>query len=145
VWRRKPRIFILKHWKEEFLVRFRIDGLLRDIVALPKSIHAAIVARIKILSMLKIDEHRIPQDGRFKFQLKGSFIALRCFYSPGFLWGEYCVAYIWQNLPDRCHFEELGLTGHNLDLVKKKYRETSRDDFGNWTTGSGKRPHCIAF
>jgi len=53
--------------EEEFLVRFRIDGLLRDIVALPKSIHAAIVARIKILSMLKIDEHRIPQDDDLNF------------------------------------------------------------------------------
>ena len=51
-------------------IRFRIDGRLRDIIKLPKEIQPAIIARIKILSNLKIDEHRIPQDGRFKFSFE---------------------------------------------------------------------------
>ena len=50
----------------EVLVRFRVDGVLREIISLPKSVHSAVVARIKILSGLRIDEHARPQDGRFK-------------------------------------------------------------------------------
>src|SRR5207237_9349945 len=52
-------------------VRYRIDGVLHDVMTLPKAIQAAIVARIKVLSNLKIDEHRFPQDGRFKIEKDG--------------------------------------------------------------------------
>src|SRR5690606_10724094 len=59
----------LNSLEESLMVRFRVDGLLMDIASLPISIQPALVARIKILSGLKIDEHRIPQDGRFKFKI----------------------------------------------------------------------------
>ena len=62
---------------DEVIVRYRIDGMLRDIVKLPRGIEAALVARIKILSNLKIDEHRVPQDGRYKFLIDQEVIALR--------------------------------------------------------------------
>ena len=75
---------------EEVVVRFRIDGVLRDVVKLPRGIETAIIARVKILSNLKIDEHRIPQDGRYKFKVDEDIIALRISIIPGF-YGESVV------------------------------------------------------
>ncbi len=123
--------------EDAFLVRFRIDGILRDIVELPKNIHAGIVARIKILSLLKIDEHRIPQDGRFKFKLKESYIALRVSILPAF-YGENLVLRILAESARPLSFEELGLTGHNLDLVKKNITKPHGMILVTGPTGSGK-------
>jgi type II secretory ATPase GspE/PulE/Tfp pilus assembly ATPase PilB-like protein len=58
-------------------VRYRIDGVLREANKLPSNISAALISRIKILSNLKIDEHRAPQDGRFKIDINGQLFALR--------------------------------------------------------------------
>src|SRR3990172_5910411 len=63
--------------EDEVIVRFRIDGILRDIVKLSRGVEAALVARIKILSNLKIDEHRVPQDGRHKFSMEDQIVSLR--------------------------------------------------------------------
>ncbi len=120
-----------------FLVRFRIDGVLRDILTLPKTMHAAIVARIKILAQLKIDEHRIPQDGRFKFKIKESFIALRVSILPAFF-GENIVLRILAESARPLSLEELGLTGHNLDLVKSNIKKPHGMILVTGPTGSGK-------
>jgi len=85
--------------------------------------HPAIAARIKILSQLKIDEHRIPQDGRFKFKLKDNFIALRVSILPAFF-GENVVLRILPESARPLSFEELGVTGHNLELVKTNIRKS---------------------
>jgi type IV pilus assembly protein PilB len=121
----------------DFLVRFRIDGILHDMLSLPKSIHTAIVARIKILSQLKIDEHRIPQDGRFKFQIRDSFIALRVSVLPGF-YGENIVLRILPESARALSLEELGITGHNLDLVKANIKKPHGMVLVTGPTGSGK-------
>ena len=63
--------------KSYVAVRYRVDGILREANKLPKKVHSALVSRIKILSNLKIDERRAPQDGRFKIQLGGKMYALR--------------------------------------------------------------------
>jgi len=123
--------------EESFLVRFRIDGVLRDILTLPINIHAAIVARIKILSQLKIDEHRIPQDGRFKFKIKDNYIALRVSILPAFF-GENIVLRILAESARPLSLEELGLTGHNLDLVKNNIRKPHGMILVTGPTGSGK-------
>lgn len=120
-----------------YLVRFRIDGVLRDILELPKAIHPAIVARIKILAQLKIDEHRIPQDGRFKFRLKDNFIALRVSILPTF-YGENIVLRILPESARPYALEELGLTGHNLDLVKQNIVKPHGMILVTGPTGSGK-------
>jgi len=122
---------------EAFLVRFRIDGVLRDIVELPKNIHQGIVARIKILSLLKIDEHRVPQDGRFKFKLKESYIALRVSILPAF-YGENIVLRILAESARPLSFEELGLTGKNLDLVRNNITKPHGMILVTGPTGSGK-------
>jgi type IV pilus assembly protein PilB len=64
--------------REDFVqIRYRIDGVLKEVNRLPRNVHAALVSRIKILSNLKIDERRVPQDGRFKVQVAGKQYALR--------------------------------------------------------------------
>lgn len=121
----------------EYLVRFRIDGVLRDILTLPKIIHPAIVARIKILAQLKIDEHRIPQDGRFKFKIKNNYIALRVSILPSF-YGENIVLRILPESARPLALEELGITGHNLDLIKKNINKPHGMILVTGPTGSGK-------
>lgn len=120
-----------------FLVRFRIDGVLRDIMTLPKAIQPAIVARIKILSKLKIDEHRTPQDGRFKFKIKDAFIALRVSILPSF-YGENIVLRILPESARPLALEELGITGHNLELIKKNIKKPHGMVLVTGPTGSGK-------
>jgi len=127
----------LEAMESEFLVRFRIDGVLRDILPLPKSIHPAIIARIKILSQLKIDEHRVPQDGRFKFKIKDSYIALRVSILPAFF-GENIVLRILTESARPLALEELGFTGHNLDLVKNNIKKPHGMILVTGPTGSGK-------
>ena len=69
--------------EKEFKIRCRIDGVLREIMRLPKSTEPALVSRVKILSNLKIDEHRIPQDGQFTVMVGDKGIDLRIAISPG--------------------------------------------------------------
>jgi type IV pilus assembly protein PilB len=76
--------------KESLKIRCRIDGILREIMTLPKSTEPPLVSRIKILSNLKIDEHRIPQDGEFTVSVAGKDIDLRISVSP-VIWGEQVV------------------------------------------------------
>ncbi|MFC1647275.1 GspE/PulE family protein [Patescibacteria group bacterium] len=121
----------------DFLIRFRIDGVLRDILTLPKTINTAIIARIKILAHLKIDEHRVPQDGRFKFKIKDNFIALRVSILPGF-YGENIVLRLLAESARPMSLEELGLTGHNLDLVKRNIKKPHGMVLVTGPTGSGK-------
>lgn len=121
----------------QFLVRFRVDGLLRDVLSIPKKIHPAIIARIKILAQLKIDEHRVPQDGRFKFKMKDSFIALRVSILPGFF-GENIVLRLLPESARPLALEELGLTGHNLDVIKKNITKPHGMILVTGPTGSGK-------
>jgi len=123
--------------ESEFLIRFRIDGVLRDVLTLPKTIQPAIVARIKILSELKIDEHRIPQDGRFKFKINDNFIALRVSILPAFF-GENIVLRILAESARPQSLEELGLSGHNLELVKRNIKKPHGMILVTGPTGSGK-------
>ncbi|MBP5204682.1 Flp pilus assembly complex ATPase component TadA, partial [Candidatus Saccharibacteria bacterium] len=76
--------------EESLVIRCRIDGVLRQVMELPKSIEPALVSRIKILADLKIDEHRIPQDGQFAVSVNNNEIDLRLATSP-VVWGEQVV------------------------------------------------------
>src|SRR3989344_4470302 len=96
-----------KATKEEDIVRFRIDGILRDIVKLSRGVEAALVARIKILSNLKIDEHRVPQDGRHKFSMEDQIVSLRISIIPGF-YGENVVMRLLREGNRPQSLEELG-------------------------------------
>src|SRR3990167_2636619 len=121
----------------EVVVRFRIDGVLRDIVKFPRGIETALTARIKILSNLKIDEHRIPQDGRYKFLLDDDVISLRISIIPGF-YGENVVMRLLQETNRPLSLEELGLTGHNLEIIRENITRPYGMILVTGPTGSGK-------
>lgn len=123
--------------EEEVVIRFRIDGVLKDIIKLPKGIEAALVARIKILSNLKIDEHRIPQDGRYKFKIDENVIALRISIIPGF-YGENVVMRILKESSRPLSLEELGLGGEGLEIVKRNITRPHGMILVTGPTGSGK-------
>lgn len=122
---------------EEVVIRFRIDGVLRDIIKLPRGIEAALVARVKILSNLKIDEHRIPQDGRYKFVIDEDVVALRVSIVPGF-YGENLVMRILRETARPLSLEELGLTGKGSEVVKSNITRPHGMILVTGPTGSGK-------
>ncbi len=122
---------------EEVVIRFRIDGVLRDIVKLPRGIETAIVARVKILSNLKIDEHRIPQDGRYKFKMDEDIIALRISIIPGF-YGENVVMRLLKETARPLSLEELGISGHGLELLRSSITLPHGMILITGPTGSGK-------
>lgn len=123
--------------EDEVVIRFRIDGVLRDIVKFPRGVEAALVARIKILSDLKIDEHRIPQDGRYKFVLDDDVVSLRISIIPGF-YGENVVMRLLQETNRPLSLEELGLTGHNLEVLRSNITKPHGMILVTGPTGSGK-------
>ncbi|MBI2009587.1 MAG: Flp pilus assembly complex ATPase component TadA [Candidatus Chisholmbacteria bacterium] len=127
----------LEALEDSVLIRFRVDGILRDIISLPKRIQPAIVARIKILASLKIDEHRIPQDGRFKFQIDDSFVALRVSIIPGF-YGENIVLRLLTETARPLGLEELGLSQANLKIVQENVKKPHGMILVTGPTGSGK-------
>jgi len=123
--------------EKEVVVRFRIDGVLRDIVKFNRGVESALVARIKILSNLKIDEHRVPQDGRYKFTLDDDVVSLRISIIPGF-YGENVVMRLLQETKRPASLEELGLTGHNLEVIRENITKPHGMILVTGPTGSGK-------
>ncbi len=119
------------------IVRLRVDGVLRDILTLPKEIEPAIVARIKVLSNLKIDEHRFPQDGRFRFQLGEIVIGLRVSIIPAFF-GENIVLRLLPESERPLSLQELGLTGRNLEIIERNIKKPNGMILVTGPTGSGK-------
>lgn len=118
-------------------VRYRIDGILHEKLTLPKNIHEAVVSRVKILSGLKIDEKRIPQDGRFNFNVSGLEVDLRISTLPT-VDGEKVVMRLLRKTAKVPTLPELGLTG----IALKKLEENMKKPHGiiliTGPTGSGK-------
>ena len=123
--------------EDVLLLRFRVDGMLHDVANLPKVIHPAILARIKILSELKIDEHRVPQDGRFKFKIREDFIALRVSILPSF-YGENIVMRLLPESARALSLSELGMIGSNKDLIQDNINKPNGMILVTGPTGSGK-------
>lgn len=119
------------------LVRYRVDGVLREANKLPKKVLGALVSRIKILSNLKIDERRSPQDGRFKVQVSGQVYALRVSTLP-ILDGEKVVMRILNESAKAATLEELGYWGHSLDTINKAIVQPHGMILVTGPTGSGK-------
>ncbi len=122
---------------KEVIVRFRVDGVLQDIVRLPRGVEEALTARIKILSNLKLDERRIPQDGRYKFDVGGDIVSLRISIIPGF-YGENVVMRLLHESARPLSLEELGITGRNLEIVKENITRPHGMILVTGPTGSGK-------
>lgn len=118
-------------------VRYRVDGILREANKLPKKVHGALVSRIKILSNLKIDERRAPQDGRFKIQLASAMYALRVSTLP-ITEGEKIVMRILNESSKAATLEELGYWGISLDNINKAITQPHGMILVTGPTGSGK-------
>ena len=123
--------------EKEILVRYRIDGILRDVMTLPKSAQAGIVARIKILANLKLDEHRLPQDGRFKIQNENYKVAFRVSIMPVFD-GEKIVMRLLNESNQILTLEQLGFQKRSFELVKTNIKKPHGMILVTGPTGSGK-------
>lgn len=124
--------------REEFLqIRYRIDGVLREANKLPRNVQGALVSRIKILSNLKIDERRVPQDGRFKVTVAGKKYALRVSTLP-IAEGEKVVMRILDESNKALTLEELGYWGWSLDKINNAIAQPYGMMLVTGPTGSGK-------
>lgn len=124
--------------REQFVqVRYRIDGVLKEVNRLPKNVLGALVSRIKILSNLKIDERRVPQDGRFKIKVAGKQYALRVSTLP-IADGEKVVMRILDESNQAVTLEQLGYWGHSLAVINQALTEPNGMILVTGPTGSGK-------
>ncbi|MBI3889584.1 type II/IV secretion system protein [Candidatus Saccharibacteria bacterium] len=124
--------------REEYVqIRYRIDGVLKEVNRLPRNVHAALISRIKILSNLKIDERRVPQDGRFKVKVAGKQYALRVSTLP-ISDGEKIVMRILDESNQAVALDSLGYWGHSLNVVTEAISEPHGMVLVTGPTGSGK-------
>lgn len=124
--------------EKEVHVRYRIDGVLHDAMTLPKEAALGIVARIKVLSNLKLDEHRIPQDGRFKIEKEGDYkISFRVSMLPVFD-GEKIVMRLLDESSKGLTLEKMGLAGTGLEAVHREIQKPNGMVLVTGPTGSGK-------
>ena len=123
--------------EKELLIRYRIDGILHDAMILPRSAAAGITARIKVLSNLRLDEKRLPQDGRFKIDMTGQRVSFRVSTLPTYF-GEKTVMRL---LPENSRgftLEVLGFFGEGLERLHKAIKKTTGMILVTGPTGSGK-------
>jgi type IV pilus assembly protein PilB len=129
--------------EKELKIRARIDGVLREIMKLPKSTEAPLVSRIKILSNLKIDEHRIPQDGQFTVRVARRDIDLRIAIAP-VVWGEQVVIRLLDKSGTSLKLEEMGYRGRALKSIRAALKFSNGMVLTSGPTGSGKSTSMYA-
>lgn len=127
----------------ELKIRCRIDGVLREVMKLPKTIEPALISRIKILSNLKIDEHRVPQDGQFTVHTAGKDIDLRIAISP-VVWGEQVVIRLLDKSGTALRLEDMGYAGRALRTIRKGIKKPNGMILTSGPTGSGKSTSLYA-
>lgn len=124
--------------REDYVqIRYRVDGVLHEANRLPKKVQAALVSRIKILANLKIDEHRVPQDGRFKVTIRGHSFALRVSTLP-IADGEKIVIRLLNESTKAQNLTELGFWGRSLKSIQEAMVQPHGIILVTGPTGSGK-------
>ncbi len=123
--------------ENELVVRYRIDGVLRDAMVLPKNAGLSITARLKVLAALKLDEKRLPQDGRFKIDLDGEKVSFRVSILPVY-YGEKTVMRILRENAGGFTLESLGFHGPNLERIYEATKLANGLILTTGPTGSGK-------
>lgn len=121
----------------EIVVRYRIDGILHDAMTLPKTAAFGIVARIKVLANLKLDEKRLPQDGRFKMEVNEQKVSFRVSTLPTF-YGEKTVMRLLRENAGGFTLEGLGFHGEGLERIHHATKQTTGMILATGPTGSGK-------
>jgi len=123
---------------EDFIyIRYRIDGVLKEVFRMPTQIHSAIVARLKLLSGMKIDEHGKPQDGRFRYKIGSDLVDLRVSDIPTF-YGEKMEMRILPSTNRPLSFQELGMFDDTAKIVEDNVRRSYGMVLVTGPTGSGK-------
>ena len=123
--------------ENDVLVRYRIDGILHDAMVLPKTAATSITARIKVLANLKLDEKRLPQDGRFNIDINGEKISFRVSIIPTY-YGEKTVMRLLRENVGAYTLESMGFHGVNLERVHEAMRQATGMILTTGPTGSGK-------
>ena len=123
--------------EKEVLVRYRIDGILHDAMVLPQKINEGVVARIKVLSSLKLDEHRLPQDGRFKIENKDHKFSFRVSILPVYD-GEKIVMRLLPEDSKGFTLESLGFWGRDLEILHRNIKRSYGMILATGPTGCGK-------
>ena len=123
--------------ERDLLIRYRIDGILHDAMVLPKDAASGITARIKVLSSLKLDEKRLPQDGRFKVDPDGQKVSFRVSILPTYF-GEKTVLRLLKESSAKFTLEELGFHGEGLESIHYANRQKTGMVLASGPTGSGK-------
>ena len=123
--------------EDSLIIRYRIDGILHDAMTLPKEIAPGITARIKVLASLKLDEKRLPQDGRFKIENDGERVSFRVSTLPTY-YGEKTVMRILRESSHGYTLEGLGFHGQQLELIHTAMKQRSGMVLAAGPTGSGK-------
>lgn len=124
-------------------IRCRVDGVLREVMQLPKSIEPALVSRVKILSNLKIDEHRVPQDGQFAVKIANKEVDLRIAISP-VVWGEQIVIRLLDKSGSSFDLEQMGYAGRSLRAIRHGIKRPNGMVLTSGPTGSGKSTSLYA-
>ncbi len=123
--------------EEAVIVRYRIDGILNDAMKLPKHVSTTIVARLKVLSNLRLDQKRLPQDGRFRMEMDGQKVSFRVSILPVFF-GEKVVMRLLFEARSGFSLEGIGFHGSTLERIHKATRSTTGIMLVTGPTGSGK-------
>jgi len=123
--------------ENELKIRFRVDGILQEVMSLPKTIEPALVSRIKILSKLKIDEHRMAQDGEAIYRVGNKEVDLRVAIAP-ISYGEQVVIRLLDKSNNLFKLASLGLIGRNYELIQKGMKKPHGMILSTGPTGSGK-------
>lgn len=127
----------IEHMRDKIRVRFRVDGTLNTSLVLPIKVHSAVIARIKILSNMKLDEKRKPQDGRFSARIDGRKIDFRVSTFPAY-YGEKIVMRILDQEKGVKKIDEMGLSPKNLALIREAISRPYGLILLTGPTGSGK-------
>ncbi|MEQ1500366.1 MAG: GspE/PulE family protein, partial [Parcubacteria group bacterium] len=127
----------IEPWRQNVRVRFRVDGVMNTSITLPSKVHSAVIARIKILSNMRLDEKRKPQDGRFTTSIEGRKIDFRVSTFPTYF-GEKVVMRILDQEKGVKKLDDLGMSKRNLELVKKAIVRPYGLILISGPTGSGK-------
>lgn len=123
--------------EDRVLVRYRIDGILHDAMTLPKNAAAGITARIKVLANLKLDEKRLPQDGRFKMETESDKVSFRVSLLPTYF-GEKTVMRLLRETGEGFTLDVLGFHGETLERIHTAMKQTTGIILISGPTGSGK-------
>lgn len=127
----------IEPWKENVRVRFRVDGVMNTSITLPLKVHSAVIARIKIMSNMRLDEKRKPQDGRFSTNIENRKIDFRVSTFPTYF-GEKVVMRLLDQQKGVKKLDDLGMSERNIELIRKAITKPYGLILISGPTGSGK-------